>query len=96
MTARNSALAPRSSSPLDIRPRQLSIRSLEGRRPAAPPRDPTDRVRGEFNEMRGFSPTLQQAAKLFDLPTDVCDRVLGSLVEDGSLRRCEDGRYRLP
>jgi DNA-binding IclR family transcriptional regulator len=54
-----------------------------------------DRVRGEFREMRGFSPTLDQAARLFDLPRDECDRVLRSLVSDGSLRKCEDGRYRL-
>jgi len=54
-----------------------------------------DRVRGEFAEMRGFSPTLAQAAKLFGLTRDECDRVLNLLVQDGSLTRGEDGRYRL-
>ena len=95
MTARTSPVTQRSSSPLDIRPRPLSIRSLDGRRPAPSPRATVDRVRGEFAEMRGFSPTLAQAARLFDLPPDECDRVLGALVQDGSLRRCADGRYRL-
>ena len=54
-----------------------------------------DRVRGEFAEMRGFSPTLAQASKLFGLTRDECDRVLKLLVQDGSLTRGEDGRYRL-
>jgi len=54
-----------------------------------------ERVRGEFAEMRGFSPTLAQAARLFGLTIDECDRVLRSLVQDGSLRRGDDGRYRL-
>ena len=54
-----------------------------------------DRVRGEFAEMRGFSPTLAQAAKLFGLSREECDRVLKVLVQDGSLTRDEDGRYRL-
>jgi len=54
-----------------------------------------NRVRGEFTEMRGFSPTLAQAARLFGLTRDECDRVLNLLVQDGSLTRGEDGRYRL-
>ena len=45
--------------------------------------------------MRGFSPTLPQAARLFNLPVEECARVLTTLVQDGSLRRGEDGRYRL-
>ena len=53
-----------------------------------------DRVRGEFAEMRGFSPTLPQAARLFNLPVEECARVLAALVQDGSLRRDDDGRYR--
>jgi hypothetical protein len=91
MAPRSSAL-PRSSTPsLDIPLKNASIRTLDGRRPSGA----IDRVRGEFAEMRGFSPTLDQAARLFDLPKEECDRVLGSLVRDGSLCRCEDGRYRL-
>jgi DNA-binding IclR family transcriptional regulator len=54
-----------------------------------------DRVRGEFIEMRGFSPTVQQAARLFDLPSDACRDVLSSLEREGFLTCTPDGRYRL-
>jgi DNA-binding IclR family transcriptional regulator len=54
-----------------------------------------DRVRDEFAEMRGFSPTLAQAARLFDLSFEECDRLLRSLVQEGSLTKGVDGRYRL-
>ena len=67
------------------------MRSLDYRRP-----DVATRVRGEFFEMRGFSPTVEQAARLFDLPMDECRRVLSSLEREGFLRRTPDGRYRLP
>ena len=53
------------------------------------------RVRGEFMEMRGFSPTIEQAARLFDLPREECDCVLDTLVHQGFLRRTPDGRYHL-
>ena len=76
---------------LDIAPKPLSIRSLDYRRP-----DVAARVRGEFFEMRGFSPTVEQAARLFDVSMDECRRVLGSLEREGFLRRTPDGRYRLP
>lgn len=79
------------SSALDIAPQALSIRSLDYRRP-----DVVTRVRGEFFEMRGFSPTVEQAARLFDLPIDECRRVLSGLEREGFLRRTSDGRYRLP
>jgi hypothetical protein len=78
-------------SALDITPKALSIRSLDYRRP-----DVMTRVRGEFVEMRGFSPTVEQAARLFDLSMDECRRVLGSLEREGFLRRTPDGRYRRP
>ena len=93
MSTRTSALTgSSSSSPFDIKRTPLSIRTLDKRRTAG---SVADRVRREFAEMRGFSPTLAQAAKLFDLPADECDRILRSLVQDGSLRRDQDGRYRL-
>lgn len=77
---------------LDVRPRTVSIRSLDYRRST----DVINRIRGEFAEMRGFSPTLAQAARLFDLPADECHRVLSNLEREGFLRRTADGRYRLP
>ena len=80
------------SSPLDFKPKPLSIRSLSYTRPVL---DVVSRVRGEFVEMRGFSPTLAQAAKLFNLSVDECDRILMLLVQEGSLIKGGDGRFRL-
>jgi hypothetical protein len=93
MTARATS-SPHASDPFDIRPRALSIRSLKPTRGSSVP--VAERVRDEFVEMRGFSPTLDQAARLFDLPRDECRRVLSGLVRDGFLRCTADGRYRLP
>ena len=53
------------------------------------------RVRAEFAEMRGFSPTLPQAARLFNLPAAECRRVLELLVEQRVLEIAPDGCYRL-
>ena len=58
--------------------------------------DVTDRIRCEFVEMRGFSPTVDQAARLFQVSRDECVRVLTRLVDEGFLRQTADGRYRLP
>jgi hypothetical protein len=58
--------------------------------------DVTDRIRCEFVEMRGFSPTIDQAARLFQVSRDECVRVLKALVDEGFLRQTADGRYRLP
>lgn len=58
--------------------------------------DVAERIRCEFVEMRGFSPTVDQAARLFQVSRDECLRVLKSLVDEGFLRQTADGRYRLP
>ena len=58
--------------------------------------DVTDRIRCEFVEMRGFSPTVDQAARLFQVSREECVRVLKKLVDEGFLTRTSDGRYRLP
>jgi len=79
--------------PLDVKHKPLSIRSLNY--PRQPP-DVASRVRGEFMEMRGFSPTVDQAARLFQVSRDECVRVLTRLVDEGFLRQTADGRYRLP
>jgi DNA-binding IclR family transcriptional regulator len=55
-----------------------------------------DRVRCEFVEMRGFSPTVEQATRLFQINRDECTRILQGLVEEGFLTQTADGRYRLP
>jgi hypothetical protein len=92
MTARLIHKVPQSE-PLDVRPRPLSIKALHPRRTATP--DMLARVRGEFIEMRGFSPTMEQAARLFQLSIDECSAVLGGLVQQGFLHCTADGRYRL-
>jgi hypothetical protein len=63
-----------------------------GRQPAAAV---VQRVRAEFSEMQGFSPTAAQAARLFGLAPDDCARVLDLLVGDGYLTLGSDGLYRL-
>ena len=78
--------------PLDIARKPLSIRSLNYKRS---PLDVISRVRGEFVEMRGFSPTIEQAARLFDLSHEECNSVLRGLVQQGFLHQTSDGRYRL-
>ena len=87
---RHASLSTRHSSLFDIKPTPLSIRSRDWRKPPA-----IERIRAEFAEMRGFSPTLAQAARLFNLPLDECRQLLAVLEQDGSVHRDEDGRYRL-
>jgi hypothetical protein len=94
MALRSRLGAPQPADPLDIPLRPLTIRSV-GARQAPRPVTVADRVRGEFVEMRGFSPTVQQAARLFDLPADACRDVLAALEREGFLTRTPDGRYRL-
>ena len=79
---------------LNIPPKPLSISSLSHRRAVAS--DVETRIRCEFVEMRGFSPTIQQAARLFQLNQDECDLLLTRLVQEGFLRQTPDGRFRLP
>ena len=52
------------------------------------------RVRGEFREMPGLSPTQDQVARLFGLSGDECRCVLRTLVGEGFLHQTADGRYR--
>lgn len=85
----------RPADPLDVPLRPLTIRSLPPRHASGAPREAIERVRGEFVEMRGFSPTLQQAARLFHLPAEECSRVLGTLASEGFIRQTPDGRFRL-
>jgi hypothetical protein len=87
--------SPFPSSLADIRFKALSM-PVKPRKPAAARTDITDRIRCEFVEMRGFSPTVDQAARLFQVSRDECVRVLETLVDEGFLRQTADGRYRLP
>ncbi len=51
------------------------------------------RIRGEFQELGGMSLTLPQAARLFNLDSDLCERLLNELVAEGVLRRTDAGTY---
>ena len=53
------------------------------------------RILHEFQELPGTCLTVAQASRLFDIPEDVGQRLLGGLVEEGLLRVTRDGRYRL-
>ena len=97
MSSSSSKATRRRAPALDIAPRSLAIATLNYRRAIAPPHsDVQSRVRCEFVEMRGFSPTVAQAARLFQLQPDECGRILKGLVEEGFLRQTPDGRFRLP
>lgn len=98
MTSGSPKATRRRATSLDIAPRPLSIPSLNYRRGSASATrgDLEARVRCEFVEMRGFSPTVQQAARLFQINPDECGQLLTHLVEEGFLRQTPDGRYRLP
>jgi len=47
----------------------------------------------EFDQLGGLSLSPPQAARLFQLSPDRCERLLGELVERGFLKRREDGQY---
>ena len=94
----HSPKATRRRDSLDVAPRPLSIPTLNYRRASASSvhGDVEARVRCEFVEMRGFSPTVQQAARLFQINPEECGRLLTRLVQEGFLRQTPDGRFRLP
>ena len=94
----HSPKATRRRDTLDIVPRPLSIPTLNYRGASASSvhGDVEARVRCEFVEMRGFSPTVQQAARLFQINPEECGRLLTRLVQEGFLRQTPDGRFRLP
>jgi hypothetical protein len=53
------------------------------------------RVVAEFQEMPCLRLTGRQAQRLFDLRADVCQRLLGALLRDGTLACDTEQRYRL-
>ena len=72
----------------------VSGHSIERRDPAAR-QALMRRVYGEFLEMPGLRLSIQQAARLFNLPPNVCARLLAELIEGGFLRVTVDGQYAL-
>jgi hypothetical protein len=68
--------------------------------PSAARRAPADqklveRVRREFADMRGLSPTMAQATRLFHLAHDECFEIFRQLLQEEFLVLCADDRYRL-
>lgn len=47
----------------------------------------------ELQQCPGLALTVEQAARLFDVPRDVCGRLLGVLVQQGALYVRPDGRF---
>lgn len=84
------------------RKREMAVQPLLGSGPDAPPRvlddleramtehDVVARVRAEYQEMPGLTLTVPQAARLFNLEREACERVLNHLVSGGIL--WTDGR----
>jgi hypothetical protein len=93
-THARSAVGSRSDS-LDVARKPLSIRNLDYRRGATPESRLVERVRGEFSEMPGFSPTLEQMARLFGSPKEECARVVTVLRDEGFLYQSPGGQYRV-
>jgi hypothetical protein len=74
----------------------LKISSLTQRldRPAADQKL-VERVRREFSDMRGLSPTMPQARRMFHLEHDECYEIFAQLLQEGFLDLGADDRYRL-
>ena len=93
-TARKPLPFEHRSLPAQFRP--LRIQPIS-RTPADKPADQklVERVRREFSDMRGLSPTIAQARRLFNLPDDECLGIFAQLLQEGFLDLCADDRYRL-
>lgn len=93
-TARNPLTLPHRRLHVPLRP--LRIPAL-ARTPVRPPADQKliERVRREFSDLRGLSPTLVQARRLFHLADDECLEIFAQLLQEGFLDLCADDRYRL-
>ena len=80
-----------------VRTRPLKMPSLVGVAPHQAPADQklVERVRREFCDLRGFSPTIAQATRLFHLADDECREIFRQLLREGFLVLCADDRYRL-
>ena len=53
------------------------------------------RIRSEFQEMRGLSLTVDQAARLFGIPREACAKLLSALTEQGVLQLKAGTRYSI-
>ena len=55
--------------------------------------DVLQRIQGEFVEMPGLRLTAAQAQRLWGLERDVCDALLGALVDAKFLAQTRDGAF---
>ena len=55
--------------------------------------DVLQRIQGEFVEMPGLRLTVVQAQRLWGLERDVCDALLGALVDAKFLSQTRDGAF---
>ena len=55
--------------------------------------DVLQRIQGEFVEMPGLRLTAAQAQRLWGLDRDICDALLGALVDAKFLFRTRDGAF---
>ena len=55
--------------------------------------DVLQRIQGEFVEMPGLRLTAAQAQRLWGLERDVCDALLGALVDAKFLAQTRDGSF---
>lgn len=93
-TARKPLTFPPRSLHVPIKP--LRITSLTRKAPYKPADQKlVERVRREFSDMRGLSPTIAQAQRLFHLADEECLEIFAQLLQEGFLNLCADERYRL-
>ena len=93
-TSRKTLSFPQRTQHVPLTP--LRLRSLNWP-PAHRPADQklVERVRREFSDLRGLSPTMAQARRLFHLGDAECHGIFAQLVQEGFLDLCVDQRYRL-
>lgn len=96
MTATARTPVPFPHRTLNVPLRPLRIQTLT-RQPARRPADQklVERVRREFSDMRGLSPTIAQARRLFHLADDECLEIFTQLLQERFLDLGADDRYRL-
>ena len=54
-----------------------------------------EQFRSELRHTPGLALTLEQAARLFNLQLDTCERLIGSLTQEGLIQVRPDGRFVL-
>jgi hypothetical protein len=80
---------------LDVPLSALRLRSLNRPVHGSADQKLVERVRREFSDMRGLSPTMAQARRLFHVAHEECHRIFAQLLQEGFLDLGPDERYRL-